>query len=447
MANSKVALLLRVRLADGKRVYAKPATAKNGKVKPLSAVIDGRVAHFPEAVYSLRYRDQGRIMYRQVGSDPDAAQTAKLRLELELRTNVPQPDLSALPAVATPATSYGSPAVQHWSQAPVLSFRKSRMHEPLEVLRDSFIEKYAHGSDDTVYAYNYVGKQFVKLMTARGKKTPADLEDIDILAFDRFLEAQGNSKNTRATRYAYVRRFLRHCGLNPSRADDQDEASGVVSSAVHKKLKAKPILAVAKYNDPDLQKLYAVSSERHRVIWRAFRMLGLRDEELAYALWADIDWEQKLWLVRFKPEGSFPWNLKLQWKPKDREERDIPIPDVLYRELKAWREKHPKTHLVFPTLGGQADIKLLKALKSDWRKAGLNCNHCKGCIGLKKECSKAQLKTFRSTYLSTMLRHVDLRSVQALAGHSDISTTQRYLAPASQAVLQNAANAAFSSLD
>ena len=317
------------------------------------------------------------------------------------------------------------------------------MHQPLEVLGDSFIEKYAHGSDDTVYAYNYIAKQFVKLMTARGKKTPAELEESDILAFDRFLESEGNSKNTRATRYGYIRRFLRHCGLNPGRADDQDEASGVVSSAVHNKLKAKPLLRPESYNNSDLQKLYALSSERHRLIWRTFRMLGLRDEELAYALWDDIDWERRQWLVRFKPAGTYLWDPTLAWRSKDCEERDIPIADVLYEELKAWRAKYPKNVLVFPTSGGQADIKLLKALKSDWRKAGLNCNHCKGCLDKKEECSKAKLKTFRSTYLTTMLRHIDLRSVQALSLHMYISTTQRYLAPASEAVLPNAANAAF----
>lgn len=175
-------------------------------------------------------------------------------------------------------------------------------------------------------------------------------------------------------------------------------------------------------------------------------MLGLRDEELAYALWDDIDWERRLWLVRFKLAGTFSWNSELEWRSKDSEERDIPIADVLYDELKAWRTKNPQTHLVFPTSGGQADIKLLKALKSDWREAGLNCGHCKGCSGKKKECSKAKLKTFRSTYLTTMLGHVDLRSVQSLAGHSSIATTQKYLVPASQDVLQNAANAAFGSL-
>ena len=112
--------------------------------------------------------------------------------------------------------------------------------------------------------------------------------------------------------------------------------------------------------------------------------------------------------------------------------------------------------MVFPTSGGQADIKLLKALKSDWRAAGLNCGHCSGCtkIATKRvkgkllthtleECSRAKLKTFRSTYLSTMLRYTHLRNVQALAGHSDLKTTQRYLAVDNDAILKQAANAAF----
>ncbi|QNI32009.1 site-specific integrase [Alloacidobacterium dinghuense] len=444
MANSKVALLMRVRLRDGKRIYAAPVVTKNGKFKPLNAVIDGKVEHHPEGVYVLRYREDGRLIYRQVGSDADAAETAKLNLQLELRRKAPGAKAVTLPVTAAVLRAAGSPTPVALP-VPADDKRKSRVQESLTSLRDSFIKKFAYGSADTIYAYTYVATEFVTLVTKRDKNTPVDLDESDVLAFDRHLESKGNSKTTRASRYGYVRCFLRHCGLNPSRTDDKDETSGVVSAPQHKKLKAKPKLAVETFNEADLQKLYAVSSERHRMVWMAFRMLGLRDEELAYTLWSNIDWEHRLWLVRFKPAGSFPWNPKLGWKSKDSEERDIPIPDVLYTELKTWRNKNPKSHLVFPTSGGQTDIKLLKALKSDWRNAGLNCGHCVGCLGPKIECGKAKLKTFRSTYLTTMLRYVDLRSVQALAGHSDIATTQRYLAPASQAVLQNAANAAFGS--
>ena len=39
MAKPKVVLLLRIRLRDGKRVYAALAIAKNGKITPLAAVI------------------------------------------------------------------------------------------------------------------------------------------------------------------------------------------------------------------------------------------------------------------------------------------------------------------------------------------------------------------------------------------------------------------------
>lgn len=446
MANGKVVLLLRIRRGDGERVYANPSIAKNGKIKPLAADIKGKVEHHPEGVYVLRYREEGRVTYRQVGADPDAAQTAKLRLELELRSKA---DAVVAVAGGAPIANYeplSSPATTARTPSVPPHSGRSRQHEPLTSLCKSFIEKYAHGSADTIYAYTYVGTQFVKLMASRGKNTPAALDEMDVIAFDRYLESEGNSKTTRATRYGYVRCFLRHCGLNPSRIDDTDETTGVVSAPVHKKLKAKPTVKAERYSDSDLQKLYAVASERHRLIWRAFRTLGLRDEELAYALWDDIDWERRLWLVRFKPAGTFTWNSELAWRSKDCEERDIPIADVLYNELKAWCNKAPKSHLVFPTSGGQADIKLLKALKSDWRKAGLNCGYCKGCLGPKNECKKAKLKTFRSTYLTTMLRHVDLRSVQSLAGHSSISTTQKYLVPASHDVLQNAANAAFGSL-
>jgi integrase len=485
VSNNRVVLLLRIRLKDGSRSYATPAAAKNSKIIPLAVLVNGKAEHHPEGVYALRYRENGRIIYRQVGTDHDAAQTARLRLELELRTRCEPPEVKAVrttpfpvQAPAQPVQTGTSPAPPHPVMAtgmpvppqqaaantvasaftarfgttsitplsPALHRRGDRSLEPLTLLRDSFIGKHAHGSSDTVYAYTYVATEFVSLLEQCGKSTPVQIDEEDVLAFDRLLESKGNFKSTRASRYGYVRCFLRYCGLNPSRSDDDDAATGVMSGAAHRKLKSKPKLAVETYSEADLQRLYAASSERHRLIWRAFRMLGLRDEELAYTLWSNIDWENRLWMVRFKASGSFPWNRKLEWKSKDSEERDIPIPAVLYDELLIWRAKNPKAHLVFPTSGGKADIKLLKAVKSDWREAGLNCGNCAGCLRSRSECTKAKLKTFRATYLTTMLRHVDLRSVQALAGHSDIATTQKYLSPASQDVLQKAANAAFGTL-
>jgi hypothetical protein len=70
MAKGKVVLLLRIRLRDGKRVYAASAIAKNGKIKPLAAVVNGKVEHHPEVVYALRYRDQSRGYVPAGGNGP-----------------------------------------------------------------------------------------------------------------------------------------------------------------------------------------------------------------------------------------------------------------------------------------------------------------------------------------------------------------------------------------
>jgi len=207
-------------------------------------------------------------------------------------------------------------------------------------------------------------------MTQRGTMIPANINEDSVIAFDRWLEAQGNKKNTRATRYGYIRCFLRYCGLDPN---------VLITPEEQKKLKAKPKLAVETYSEGELFKLYSASSERHHLIWRTYRELGIREEELCFAFWCDVDFDHAVWKVRFKQKGAFWWNRELKWKSKDSEERDIPIPVGLLKELAALKKNaDPSNPLVFATRGGQADIKLLKALKSDWRDAGLNCGHCAG---------------------------------------------------------------------
>jgi len=63
------------------------------------------------------------------------------------------------------------------------------------------------------------------------------------------------------------------------------------------------------------------------------------------------------------------------------------------------------------------------------KRAGLNCGRCDSCLE-RKECEEYTLHRLRRTYITTMLRGgVDLRSVQAYAGHRLLETTMRYLAP------------------
>jgi hypothetical protein len=89
MANTKVALQIRIRLSDGRRVYAAPAFAKNRKLKPLIASVNGKDEHHPEGVYVLRYRNSGRLTYKHMGSDPCKAEIELIRQQLELKSQRP----------------------------------------------------------------------------------------------------------------------------------------------------------------------------------------------------------------------------------------------------------------------------------------------------------------------------------------------------------------------
>jgi hypothetical protein len=62
----------------------------------------------------------------------------------------------------------------------------------------------------------------------------------------------------------------------------------------------------------------------------------------------------------------------------------------------------------------------------------MNCGSCEGCKAKRRECETFTLHKFRRSYITTLLRNgIDLRTVQAYAGHKDIASTMRYLRPAS----------------
>ncbi len=61
---------------------------------------------------------------------------------------------------------------------------------------------------------------------------------------------------------------------------------------------------------------------------------------------------------------------------------------------------------------------------------------------MQKECYRYTLHKFRRTYITGMLlAGIDIRTVQAYAGHKDLKTTMRYLRPVSAPAAQTAVNA------
>jgi len=64
-----------------------------------------------------------------------------------------------------------------------------------------------------------------------------------------------------------------------------------------------------------------------------------------------------------------------EFKPKNKEEREVPVPQSLLELLKVHREKqraHP-SGLVFPTSNNEPDKKQENKLKKIAYRAGLNC--------------------------------------------------------------------------
>jgi integrase len=135
------------------------------------------------------------------------------------------------------------------------------------------------------------------------------------------------------------------------------------------------------------------------------------------------------------------------FRVKDSEQRELLLPDDLVVELKVWQESRPGKMLVLGTVNDRPNSVLLVSLKQLAEKAKLSCGRCEGCARLKEPgyrggCMEFTLHRFRRTYLTALLRSgVDVRTVQRLAGHSDLESTLRYLRPASGPELQAKINA------
>lgn len=172
------------------------------------------------------------------------------------------------------------------------------------------------------------------------------------------------------------------------------------------KLKA---LAVTKrvvdtYTEEELEKFFQACTPEERAIFKTFYYTGLREQELTYLYWSDLNLQKGILTVKAKLSEDFI--------PKDWEEREIPMHPKLVAVLKALPHRHEA--LVFPSFRGNPNGHLLRLLKTIVERSKLSGHW--------------YLHKFRKTFATRALeKGADIRTVQSLLGHKNITTTARYL--------------------
>jgi integrase/recombinase XerD len=398
MANLAVAVKMKIKLPSGDRIYASPVEYDNGRLKRFYALVkvddDFKEQYHPEAVYTLVYRENGKLRTKAIGSGLDEIATAKAAQESKLK------------------------AIAHGHiKTDVVKVDNRRL------VKDA-IEKYLGEQESkasgTHNAYRITLAEFTQVCK---KKYLEQIDREDWLAFIKFLKGQGYSDRTVSNRVASLKTFFINFGL-PIPLQKNDKA---LYKYTEKKAKA--------YNKKDLAALFANLSVDQKDLFQTFLCTGARDEELQFAIYSDFDETARSFAVTAKPALGF--------RPKDCEERIIPIPQSLVDLLAARHKRYPNRRLIFPAARGGADTHFIRIIKKVAFANGLNCGDCITPMKKRKNgqitgglsckghpvCEKWQLHRFRKTY-ATMSHHdgTPVRTIQKRLGHADLDTTLLYLA-------------------
>jgi integrase/recombinase XerD len=378
-----VRLKIRVRLPDGSRPFLDPVLSGNGKLKPLYALIQGNAEHHPEGTYFLRYGKNGKRVWERVGNDAQLALTAKQKREKSLEAKAVGVELVEDAPVAGKQTPLTEAVAEYLA----------------EVKNSKAIKTYL--------AYSLTLRQFREAVRQESLEA---IDRKDVLTFIAFMRSKGNGPRTIANRVAYLKGFFHRFGLNSPllKTDKVRYTEKVVSG----------------YSMPELQTLFAAADQEEHDLFQFFLCTGCRDGEVQHATWADIDFHRNLYTVKER--------LDLGFRPKDKEEGSIPLPDDFVARMKA-RRARSNSRLIFLGARGTKDVHFLRILKRLAYRAGLNCGQCYNkagrCCADHAICERFGLHRFRKTF-ATMHHEagVSARTIQRWLRHSSLDTTLRYLA-------------------
>lgn len=240
-----------------------------------------------------------------------------------------------------------------------------------------------------------------------------DIDRNDCLEFKQHLYSIGNEARTVYNLIIILQQWLKLNGI---------------TGLLQKRDKPKYVVNMRKmYAPEDLEALFRACNPDERIRYLFFLLTGERDQEVRNTTWPDIDFNRKCVRVTAKKH--------LRFKPKDKEEREIPVASSLLSALREYRDRQTALNphdLVFPTSNGRPDKKFENKLKKIAYGAGLNCGRCLSKHGNQCSegpyCGKWFLHKFRHTFATNSLEAgVSIRTLQEWLGHSDLASTMIYL--------------------
>jgi integrase/recombinase XerD len=381
VANREVNLTKRVQTPHGWR-YCRVLLSANGRVKPDVVVVNGKEERHPKGAYYLEWRENSKRVRLSVGKDPADASARRLRKEAELN-----------------AVNNGVTVVPDGQNG-----HRSLVAAVAEFLDETKLTK----KPKTLAAYTTALNYFTE---SCHKQNLHEVDRRDLLKFSAFLrDEKEQAPRSVYNKFENVMTFLKAnrirglAGKNdwPRYTEEEPEI----------------------YEPEELDKLFAACDAEERLWYEFFLMTGMREQEVMYTYWSDVNVAQATVRVSHKPDRA--------WTPKAYKEREIPIPTKLVKSLKAWKAKADKTcGLVFPTSGCKPKLDFLDCLKAVAERAKLDQDNF-------------WLHKFRATFATRCLwAGVDLRTVQQWLGHSDMESTMRYLKPSRSQQVREKVNEIF----
>ncbi|MGJ1030087.1 site-specific tyrosine recombinase XerD [Enterococcus gallinarum] len=259
-------------------------------------------------------------------------------------------------------------------------------------------------SQNTRKSYERDLKQYLTFLTEQHIKDWQAVDRVLILSFLQQLQQSGKSSATIIRMVSSLRRF--HQFLRQERFTDHDPMQHIDSPKKQQKLPDTLSLSEVErlIETPDTKEVLGI---RDRAILEVMYATGLRVSELIGLQLKDLHLSMGL----------------LQTTGKGDKERIVPLGDLAIQWIETYLEearpfltrKHPEeSHLFVNNHGKQLSRQgIWKNLKALVRKAGITKN--------------VTPHTLRHSFATHLLENgADLRTVQELLGHADISTTQIY---------------------